>query len=172
MEVLSENKIFSNKGSTYRLRKIDLGVLNKAVPLLLKFRRLLFEYTKDIDDSELHKARNEIEEIKTAISQVESLVPADTDESARLKGKLDKAESELKNNGKLQSQLQYISEAETLALFELLTDRNTILPLLKNILEPIDNTNAEIDIEDSGSLEFIKEVVTDFFSLTLGSKGK
>ncbi len=167
-----ENKVFSLNGNDYRLKRIDLGVLNKAAPLLLKFRRLQYEYTKDIDDTELRKAKAEIEDIKTAISQIESGDACDGNEISGLKKKLTAAETELKNSGSLQAIQRLVNDAESLALFELFTDMDTILPFLKNVLDPVNGKIPEVSLDEPDALVFIKEVVTDFFALTLRSKGR
>jgi hypothetical protein len=166
----SENKVYCFNGKNFRLRNIDLGVLNKAAPLLLKFRRLQFEYTKDIDDTELRKAKAEIEDIKTALSQLETGSNGNENEICRLKDKLRVSETEFENNSPLQSMQKLINDAESLALFELLTDRETILPFLKNVLEAENCSLDEINFDKPGVLEFIRAVVTDFFLLTLKNK--
>lgn len=172
MEGQPGNRIFSLNGNNYKLKKIDLGVLNKAAPLLLKFRRLQYEYTKDIDDTELRNVQREIEDLKTAIAQLQTDEVRETDEISRLKKKLESTESEFKNNSRLQQTQQLLNDAGSIALFELLTDKDTTIPFLKNVLEPEGNNASEMRIEGPDALEFIKETVTHFFVFTLRSNGK
>jgi hypothetical protein len=60
-------------------------------------------------------------------------------------------------------------------MYELLTSRNIIIPFLKNVLTAADSYGSakieSIDFNLSGAADFIKEVLTDFFTLTLQSAG-
>jgi hypothetical protein len=63
-------KTYNYKGLEFRLKDNDLELLKNAAPLLIKYRKLLHEYTKDIDMSEVNTYRDRMNELSTAASQL------------------------------------------------------------------------------------------------------
>lgn len=151
----------------------NLGLMNKAAPLLMKYRRLHYEYTKDIDMSRVEEVQNRIDELKTAIAQIE---PAGTAHNARLhtlKEKLIAAESELSSNASVRNLVKLYRDTEGLAMYKLITDTGIIKPFLVDIMIPTESNCHKVndlDFNDRGILGFIKEVITDFFSYTLQNR--
>lgn len=127
-----ENKIFTYNGRQYRMRQFDLGLLNKAAPLLLKYRKLLYEYTKDIDLAEVREAEERITELKTAIDQLKEA--GNKTEADRLSGKLKDEEAAFAGNRRLQSALKLYNDCTGLSLYCLITDGEIINPFLKDVL--------------------------------------
>lgn len=165
------DKIYSIQGNSFKMLPLNLGLMNKAAPLLLKYRKLHFEYTGDIDTSRVENAEENISGLKTVIDELED---KEGDHSARiteLKEKLQLLEEEHKNDRKLQSVIKLYNDCEGLAMYELLTSRNIIIPFLKNVLADaggnIPSQIDNIDFNLAGAADFIKEVLTDFFTLTL-----
>ena len=62
--------IFEFNGKKYRLRDLDLDLLHRASPLLIKYRELHYKYTRTIDTTKLDEAENEVILLKNAIEEV------------------------------------------------------------------------------------------------------
>ncbi len=171
------NKIYSYKDKSYKMAPLNLGLMNKAAPLLIKYRKLHYEYTKDIDMSRVEAIQNRIDELKTAISQVESGTNAGEDRLAALRSKLAEAENELNDDVSLRNLMRFYRDSEGLAMYELITDAKVVKPLLSNIMIPADSESIrdklrEQDFNVPEIFDFIKEVLTDFFSYTLQNRPK
>jgi hypothetical protein len=167
-----ENKIYTYNCRQYRMGKFDLGLLNKAAPLLLKYRKLLYEYTKDIDLAEVNEAEERITELKTAIEQLGEA--GNKTETERLTEKLRIEEEAFGGNARLQSALKLYNDCTGLALYSLITDGETLNPFLNGILECV--TGKEkfqgLDMNDTSSINFAREVLGDFLACTLRSSLK
>jgi len=167
-----ENKIYTYNGRQYRMRQFDLGLLNKAAPLLLKYRKLLWEYTKDIDLPDVREAEDRIWELKTAIEQLKEA--GDKTERKRLTEKLRIEEESFAGNRRLQSALKLYNDCTGLALYSLITDGETINPFLTGVLECV--TGKEkfpgLDVNDINCINFAREVLGDFLACTLRSSLK
>ena len=169
-------KIYTIQGISFKMLPLNLGLMNKAAPLLVKYRKLHFEYTGDIDMSEVESAEETINDLKTAIDELEN---KDGDNSARiteLKEELQLKEEDLEKDTGIRVLKKLYGDCESIAMYELLTDMKTVIPFLKSVLvNSVSNAPGQIgsiDFNLAGTAEFIREVLTDFFTLTLQSAGK
>ncbi len=167
----SMDKTYTFKDNQYKLRELDLNLLHKASPLLIKYRELHYKYTAGIDTSKLDAAQNEITQIKEAARQLdESEDPGIEQQIHKLKVNLEKAEEVLRSP-KLTALQKYLGDTEALVLFEIITDAGFMAEVLNNILRSTDEKEkTKIKTDDllhKNSLKLIKEVITDFFLLTL-----
>lgn len=177
-----KNKIYTFRGQSFELLPNDLSLLNKAAPLLIKYRKLHYEYTKDINMQPVEEIRERAGELKTAITQLESIENKDQTRIDELTEKLHKTEDELKNNNSLQSLIKLYNDCEGLVMYELITDIEFMKPFLKKILAGTAEGNAasggkpgnfdELDFTDTGIPDFIKEIITDFFLAALKNRQK
>lgn len=167
-----ENKIYTYNGRQYRMLGFDLGLLNKAAPLLLKYRKLLYEYTRDIDLAEVNEAEERITELKTAIEQLKEA--GNKAEAERLNGKLRSEEEAFAGNRRLQSALKLYNDCTGLALYSLITDGETINPFLTGVLESTEGKEKfpGLDVNDINCVNFAREVLGDFLACTLRSSLK
>lgn len=159
------DNIYEFKGNKYRLKKLDLGVLHKASPLLIKYRELIYKYSAGIDTSQLLYAENEVTTINGAIEEAELEIPVDETLLNKLKQKLTEAEKLLQKPD-IASLKKHLSEIEALALFEIITDAEFISGLFTDILVSAEGAKVKFEknsISDIGSIEFIKKVIADFF---------
>ncbi len=161
------DKVYEFNGKKYRLRELDLNLLHDASPLLIKYRELHYRYTCNIDTTTLDTAEYEAEQLKQAINECDS---SEIEYLSKLELKLKEAEDVLKSPG-LIALKKYISDTEALALFEILTDAVFMKGILNKILIP-DSGKEKIDITEDDlrskdSIGFIKEVIADFFLLTM-----
>ncbi len=152
-------------GCKYRLRKLDLGVLHKASPLLIKYRELIYRYSAGLDTSKLLYAENEVSNIKQAIEDAKTQIQVDETALNKLMEKLKEAEKVLQNPG-IATLKKHLAEIEALALFEIITDAEFISGLFKDILVSDEGAKVKFQttmLTDIGSVEFIKKVIADFF---------
>jgi uncharacterized protein YsxB (DUF464 family) len=174
-----ENKTYTIQGQTFNLLPNDLNLLNKAAPMIAKLRKLSYDYTKDIDLSTANDYRARITELTHAKKQIEEIMAEGRDEHGNelsdekknemqarineISGKLEAITEEFKNDISLQNLLRLKEELESYALIELLTDIDFLKPILKKIL--IGGKVESLDFSDAGAIEFIRDVVTDFFTV-------
>jgi hypothetical protein len=185
-----DRKTYAFNGAAFQLKPNDLELLKDASPLILKHRKLVHEYTKDIDMSEAERFKDRIRELETAIKQLEETGPVDGTEPVPckqgqfdpipavmaqnridlLRDKLNEVKAEFENNYKVQSLIKLHNECEGSALMELVTDAEFMKPFLKKILLPVNDSDIDkIDFEDIAVVGFVKEVVMDFFSIITGN---
>lgn len=174
-----ENKTYEIQGQTFKLLPNDLSLLNKAAPMIARLRKLTYEYTKDIDLSEAQEYRNRLSELNEGKAQIEELLSSGLDENTNELDEEKKSEfqtgvvnitknievvnEEFNSNTPLQNLLKLKEELESYALIELLTDIEFLKPILKKILTggKIDS----LDFSDTCIIGFIRDVVTDFFTV-------
>jgi hypothetical protein len=160
-----ENKIYKYKDQEYRLKNNDLELLRLAAPVLIKYRKLLHEYTKDIDLSELEYYKSKISELKTAIIQLNE--DNDDDKVKELSRNLNIAEKEFCDNTELHSLISLYSDCEGLVLLEVISDIDFIKPFIKRILT---GDTSKLDFDDDEILNLIRDAVSDFFIITSRSR--
>ncbi len=156
---------YEYNGNKYSLKKLDLGVLHKASPLLIKYRELIYKYSSGIDSSKLLYAENEISIIKQAIEEAGKETPGDEKLLNKLALKLKHAEAVLQVPEILLLK-KHLAEIEALALFEIITDAEFISGLFSDILVSAEGARVKFDknsFAEINSLEFIKKVIADFF---------
>jgi predicted house-cleaning noncanonical NTP pyrophosphatase (MazG superfamily) len=161
-------KTYNYKGLEFRLKDNDLELLKNAAPLLIKYRKLLHEYTKDIDMSEVNTYRDRMNELSTAASQlIDSDDAADKERAEELMAKLNETESEFEENTKAMSLMRLYNDCEGFVLLELIADVNFMKPFMQKILTgPVDKLN----FEENDIITLIKDAVEDFFIITGKSK--
>jgi hypothetical protein len=159
------NNIYEYNENKYKLKKLDLGVLHKASPLLIKYRELVYKYSAGVDSTQLLYAENEISILKEAIEEAGSEIPVNEELLKKLKQKLGESEK-LFNAPPLAQLRKHVAEIESLALFEIITDAEFISGLFSDILVSAEGAIVKFDknsFSEITSIEFIKEVIADFF---------
>ncbi|NOS86899.1 MAG: hypothetical protein HOP31_17335 [Ignavibacteria bacterium] len=159
------NNIFELNENKYKLKKLGLGVLHKASPLLIKYRGLIYKYSAGIDSTQLLYAENEISILKEAIEEAGSEKPVNEELLKKLKQKLGESEK-LFNAPPLEQLRKHLAEIESLALFEIITDAEFISGLFSDILVSAEGARVKFDknsFSEITSIEFIKKVIADFF---------
>lgn len=159
------DNIYEFNGDKYKQKKLDLGVLHKASPFLIKYRELIYKYSAGIDSAQLLYAENEISILKEAVEEAGSEVPVNEELLNKLKQKLKETEKILDAPHLMQLR-KHLAEIESLALFEIITDAEFISVLFSDILVSADGAGVKFDINsfrEITSIEFIKKVIADFF---------
>jgi hypothetical protein len=172
-------KTYSIQGENFTLLPNDLSLLNKAAPMIARLRKLSYEYTKDIDLSPANEYRSRMTELSEAKLQLENILNEGKDDEGNelsddkrnelgtrineLIDKLEQVRTEFNSDTAVQNLLKLKEELESYALIELLTDISFLKPVLKKILTG--GSLDKINFSDSGSIVFIKDVVTDFFTV-------
>ena len=163
------NKIYEFNGKKYRLRELDLNLMHRASPLLIKYRELHYKYTCNIDTTKLDSVEYEAEQLKLAIKELKESNISDAEQINKFEIKLNEAESILKSPA-LAAVKKYLTDTEALALYEILTDAEFMANILNGILIYTGkNEKAEIkagELQNKDAIKFIKEVIGDFFLLT------
>ncbi len=173
------SKSYEIQGQTFALLPNDLNLLNKAAPMIARLRKLVYEYTKDLELSEVNEYRSRLNELTEAKKQLEEILNSNEDENANeltedkknelqnrineISERTDSLTVEFSENTALLNLLKLKEELESYALIELLTDIDFLKPVLKKILtggkvESLDFTNTSV-------IGFIRDVVTDFFTV-------
>jgi len=160
------NKTYEFNGKKYRLRELDLDLLHRASPMLIRYRELIYKYTCNIDTTKLDAAEYELAELRKALKE------CGTDNSKllnKLKTKIDEA-GRILNTGENAKLRKYVSDTEALALFEVITDAEFLSGILNDILILEESNDlpgiTSKELRDKNSLGFIKQVIADFFLLT------
>jgi len=167
--------IFEFNGKKYRLRELDLDLLHRASPLLIKYRELHYKYTRTIDTTKLDEEENEVLLLKNTIEEVNESDECSAQQLLKLNEKLKAAEERLRSP-ELTTTKQYVGDMEALALYEIITDATFMAKLLNDILisdsheEKVNITESELKKPES--LEFIKQVIASFFLLMPALCGK
>lgn len=177
-------KIYTVQGQSFKLLAFNLSMLNKAVPLIHRLRKLYNEYTGSIDMSAVEAYQARLKEIEIAKSQLDELISSGKDENetelteekkseinrriVELEQKIKNIKTDYENDDNVQNLLNDKLQGESLAMFELITDVAFIKPVLSKILTGGDLN--KIDLNDITLLNFLREVITDFFLLILSSK--
>lgn len=168
---VSPEKVYEFGGHKFKMSPNTIGLLHLAAPVLIKYRKLEYQYTNDIDLSEVHKVNERLEELKDAIADLQE-VPEDVRDIKRIEELREtlKAENEaFLNDTGLQNGIQLYNECIALAMYELITDMSLMRPLMNNILVG-DIKAGMLDYTDPAIVDFIKNVIADFFFITKQSK--
>lgn len=168
-----KSKTYKAGNSEYRLKELTLGVMHHAVPLFRKYRELHFEFTGGIDTSELEGMQHQAKKLELALQQLEKSNSPDEAQITRLLTKLKETKAALNTDAKLKNIRKYLSDMEAIVLYSLITDKELLGKVLPEIMEsPAGNSmtasEAAAILKSTDSLDFVKDAVTDFFSLTLG----
>ena len=169
----ADNRTYKAGKTEYRLKELTLGVMHHAVPIFRKYRELHFEITGSIDTSELESMQRQAGELELALEQLNSGDPTDGIQIARLSTKLEETKAALNTDPKLKNVQKYYSDMEALVMYSLITDKELLGNVLHEILETTAGNSmtaneAAAILESAEGLNFVKDAVTDFFSLTLG----
>jgi hypothetical protein len=182
-------KQYQHNGKTYRLKPLSLGMMKTVMPLLVKLRKLQYEYTKDIDMSDLNNLKSHIGELETAKSQFEEQFENDIENGERtdIAGKISVIDDkifahrdELNINESFRQKIKLFNECSAMAVYEVVTDEDIIKPVMSAILTCDEGVDKEPPafFEESGlswgSMDesFILQVITDFFLLIQKSRMK
>jgi hypothetical protein len=161
-------KTYNYKGMEFRLKDNDLELLKNAAPLLIKYRKLVHEYTKDIDMTEVNLYKEKVNELSTAASQlIGSEDEAERNRADEIMLKLNETEMEFEKDTKALSLMKLYNDCEGFVLLELIADVKFMKPFMNRILEgPLD----KLDFEDEDIITLIRDAVEDFFIITGKSK--
>jgi hypothetical protein len=169
-------KTYSFCNNIYKLKPITLEVLNAAVKLIAAYRKNYFENTANIDTSELTLLENEIQQINNAIKQ-EKINPEgknNPNNLIKLKQMLAQKQNQLQAP-KFIALKKLIAESDAVALLDTITNYDLIIPLIPKIIESTNGSKINPTAEQLNSAEgfnFIKNIIADFFLITLNSLNK
>jgi hypothetical protein len=163
---MPENKTYKYKAQDFKLKPHSLEMMHNAAPLMIKYRRLLWEHTKDIDMRKVENAKLYISELETALEQMKKENTPDIVKIDELTLKLGRTKEDFETNNEYQSLIKLYSDSEKLAMYELITDSQLIKPFLCSVL---DGNTDKLDFTGADIFELVKEVVPDFFSLIAGN---
>ena len=171
-------KKYSIQEQEFELIGDNLMLLNKAAPLIAQLRKLTYEYSKDLDFFEIEAFKAELTIKQTAKSQIETILNTGTIDGVALTDiqrteytaqfeiltkKINDGLVEFESNVKWQNLIKLKSELDGYALIELMTDIDLLKPIFKKILR---GGNLEaINWDDTTVIGFVRDVVTDFFSV-------
>lgn len=174
-----ENNTYKIQGQTFQLLPNDLSLLNKAAPMIARLRKLVYEYTKDIDTTSADKYNERINELSESKQQLEEIINSGMDENGneltedsrnKLNSRINEltekhklAVNEFNNDAIASGALKLKQELEGYALIELLTDIDFLKPILKKIL--VGGSTDNLNFNDGEAIGFIRSVVTDFFTV-------
>lgn len=166
------NKKFTFNGTEYGVVSNVLKIQNIASPLLAKLTKLTVQYTSDVDMTAVNSYRNRLKAIsnkdeadknyleqlkeeknKKDVARVERIIEKNKAEKEAL---LEEYEKDLK----AQENAKLYQTMEALAIQEAITDEDLIFPFLEKYLT---GDIKKLDRESPAILNFIQEVMTDFF---------
>lgn len=157
-------------GNKFRLKELTLGVLNAASPLLSSYRQEFYRLTEDTDTSQLDELLGEIDLLGEALKSAEEENQPEKN-ILKLRSRLEELKNKLKK-APYGAQQKFLNEMESLALLNVLTDTELLSGILNGILVNIDGENLRISdkqLNGTDSIEFIKQVIADFFLLIQSS---
>ena len=175
------NNQYTYNGTTYQLKPLILSVMKKAMPVIVKLRKLQYEYTKDIDMNDVNSEKNRLAELETAKKQLQELMLEDISNNKRieiadkifeLNDMIQSTKDELNFNESYKQKIKLYNECSAIALYEIITDTELITPFIKSILTSGSGREINIDLSEPGAIEFVSAVFKDFFLLIPKNKMK
>lgn len=167
------SKVYTFNGEEFRLTKVKLRAKHNYIKIISAYNDAIYFETASIPIEEVRVVEHRLnDELKKAyeqnleISKDETRSKDDRDkalsEYQRIKGIYDVELVQFKNNAWLQSLIKRYNEHTATAVEMVNSDETIVIPVLKNIL--VGNTEV-INPEADGILEFVPEVLNDFFTL-------
>jgi len=166
------HKQYTFNGKTYQLNPITLSVMKCAIPVIVKLRKLQYEYTKDIDMRDVNIEKSRLAELETAKKQLSKLMLGDIMNEERLaiaekisilNDKISAQKDELNLNEVFKQKTKLYNECFALAVYEVVTDTELIKPVIESLVTGSEGNDINIDYENTESIEFISKVIHDFF---------
>ncbi len=166
---MQEAKIYKYGEHEYEMLPASLDMLNRAAPVLIKYKKLEFQHTSDIDMTAVYKVQERLEELELAITDLESEPEAKRDKKRlkELKSKLKKERAEFESDTGLQAGIALYNELRGMAMYQLVTDVSLMQPFLYGILK---GDLSKLDFSNMNIVSFIQQVVSDFFLIMKKSK--
>lgn len=167
------NKQYEYNGKQYKLKPLTLGVMKDIMPLLVRLRKHVYNYTSDIDMTEVNKARQRIADFEKAKEQLGEKLEGDllNDERLHIINRLNNLgekitlhKTELESDNRLAEKIKLYNECSSFAVIELLSDVKLVKPAINSLIECADG-DVEINTEDPAAVKFILQILTDFFLL-------
>jgi hypothetical protein len=172
------NKQYLYNGNKYTLKSLTLGLMRDVMPVIVKLRKLIYQYTNDIDMTDVNKLRSVISELETAKEQLAQKLEGEVSNEERLNtaDKINKLNekilmhrTELESNSGISEKIKFYNECSAMAVIELFSDSALLNPVVDKLLT-CSNNETEIDLTGPGAANFLLSVLADFFLLMMKSK--
>jgi len=170
-------KQYYYNGNHYTLKPLSLGIMKDIIPVIIRLRKLIYQYTNDIDMTEVNKLKFLIAGLEKAREQLTAQLEGELSNEERLhtanrinslNEKILLYKSELESDRNISEKNKLYNECSAMAVFELFSDISLLQPVICKILSP---ENVEIDPRDPLAVKFLSNVLTDFFLLITMNNG-
>ncbi|MBK6878651.1 MAG: hypothetical protein IPG99_20005 [Ignavibacteria bacterium] len=155
---------YEYKGKTYELRAYTLKTQAAAGELLKEISRLSYELYSSIDMS----YANSFEKRKAALQRRIEQCEAGGKDATQTKEELESLLDEMQTDKQLQALNKLVEEQSKYIVFDLIGNEK----LMKDTFRVILNEPVELDYEDSETVDFVNNVIHDFFFLKDSSNKK
>ena len=148
---------YEYKGKTYELRAYTLKTQAAAGELLKEISRLSYELYSSIDMS----YANSFEKRKAALQRRIEQCKAGGKDATQAEEQLEDLLDEMQTDKQLQALNKLVEEQNKYIVFDLIGNEE----LMRNTFKVILNEPIELDYEDSETVDFVNNVIHDFFFL-------
>jgi len=148
---------YNYKGKTYELRAYTLKTQAAAGELLKEISRLSYELYSSIDMSYANKFEKRKAALQRRITQCEE----GGKDAAQPKQELEDLLDEMQTDKQLQALNKLVDEQSKYIVFDLIGNEK----LMKDTFKVILNEPIELDYDDAETVEFVNNVIHDFFFL-------
>lgn len=155
---------YEYKGKTYELRAYTLKTQAAAGELLKEISRLSYELHSSIDMG----YANSFEKRKAALERRIEQCKAGGKDSTQTQEELESLLDEMQTDKQLQALNKLVEEQSKYIVFDLIGNEK----LMKDTFRVILNEPVELDYEDTETVDFVNNVIHDFFFLKDSSSKK
>ena len=155
---------YEYKGKTYELRAYTLKTQAAAGELLKEISRLSYELYSSIDMS----YSNKFEKRKAALERRIEQCKTGGKDSTQVEDELADLQDEMQTDKQLQALNKLVEEQSKYIVFDLIGNEK----LMKDTFRVILNEPVELDYEDTETVDFVNNVIHDFFFLKDSSNKK
>jgi len=148
---------YEYKGKTYELRAYTLKTQAAAGELLKEISRLSYELYSSIDMS----YANKFEKRKSALERRIEQCKTGGKDSKQVEDELADLQDEMQTDKQLQALNKLVEEQSKYIVFDLIGNEE----LMRNTFKVILNEPVELDFNDSETVDFVNNVIHDFFFL-------
>ena len=155
---------YEYKGKTYELKQYTLKTQAAAGELLKEISRLSYELYSSIDMS----YSNKFEKRKAALERRIEQCKTGGKDATQTKEELESLLDEMQTDKQLQALNKLVEEQSKYIVFDLIGNEK----LMKDTFRVILNEPVELDYEDTETVDFVNNVIHDFFFLKDSSNKK
>ena len=148
---------YEYKGKTYELRAYTLKTQAAAGELLKEISRLSYELYSSIDMS----YANSFEKRKVSLEKRIEQCKAGGKDATQAEEQLEDLKDEMQTDKQLQALNKLVEEQSKYIVFDLIGNEE----LMRNTFKVILNEPVELDFNDTETVDFVNNVIHDFFFL-------